>query len=446
MPLHCPTGALENAAMRIMTVAHGHPALARGGAEVAAYSMFSHLKGTGHESVFVARADANMIGHNAEFGAFRSQRDEILVNLPTSDSFSLLSSDHDRLSRIVAALANTLQPNIVHVHHYAFWGIDILRLFKRCGAKVVLTLHEYLLICHRFGQMVKINGRLCSHSSPTECSQCFPEFAASHFFLREQIIKTYCTKYVDHFIAPSKFLADRYVAWGLAAERVSVIENPLPPFAISSAERLCNGAAPKGEAGSIKPLHGSERGEHPPRVRIGFFGQLNPFKGVDVLLRALLLMGPVRRSDLFVGVHGSGLEFQEAAFCASINAYAAELTDCVGMFGPYDNERVLDLMNAYDWIIVPSIWWENSPVVIQEALALNKRLLCSRIGGISEKAADGAVVFFDPGNPADLAEKLRNLPDLSALQCDKLARAPAERHVEHVEEIVRIYGSVLEGR
>jgi glycosyltransferase involved in cell wall biosynthesis len=426
--------------MRVMTVTHGHPGLTAGGAETAAYGIFSHLKelGNGYQPLFVARADSNMIGHDAEFGAFRGRQDEILVSVPPWDHFSLLSADHDRLKQIITDLTSALRPDVVHVHHCAYWGIDALKLFKQQGAKIILTLHEYMAICHHCGQMLKTNGRLCSKASPAECAQCFPQFTPGYFFMRERIIKTYYFRYVDHFISPSRFLAERYVAWGIAADKISVIENALAPAAIAAAEELCCANEANTALESLEPKRQSALANG--RTRIGFFGQINPFKGVDILLKALLLMPRNDRNRLFVGIHGSALDMQEAGFRSAILLDVAKLADCVRMAGPYENDRVFELMNGYDWIIVPSTWWENSPMVIQEALALNKGLLCSRIGGIAEKAA-GAAVFFEPGSPADLAQKLSDLPITPSKQRTVTMRKVAR---QCMEQIVGIYETVSE--
>jgi glycosyltransferase involved in cell wall biosynthesis len=426
--------------MRVIVVAHGHPRLTSGGAESAAYGMFSHLKeiSNGSRPVFVARTEPKMIGHDADFGAFRGREDEILVSVPSWDHFSLLSMDYDRLSQIITDLASALKPDLVHVHHYAYWGIEALQLFKQKGAKVVLTLHEYMAICHNCGQMLKTNGRLCSQASPAECAQCFPGFTSGHFFLRERIIKTYYFNYVDHFISPSRFLAERYVAWGIAPDKISVVENALAPTAIATAEELCRVNRENTKTEMAEPLRQREPANIGRRVRVGFFGQINPFKGVDVLLKALLLMRRDDRDRLSIGIHGSALDKQDAGFRSAILFDLAKLKDCVRMAGPYDNDRVFELMNAYDWIIVPSIWWENSPMVIQEALALGKGLLCSRIGGISEKAA--GAVFFEPGSSTDLAEKLSDLPIICPRQQTVTMRKVAR---QCMEQVVSIYKKVL---
>jgi glycosyltransferase involved in cell wall biosynthesis len=61
-------------------------------------------------------------------------------------------------------------------------------------------------------------------------------------------------------------------------------------------------------------------------------------------------------------------------------------------------------------VVVPSIWWENSPVVIQEALAANVPLIASDIGGMAEKVrADIDGLHFLVGDYVDLAEKMSRI-------------------------------------
>ena len=126
-------------------------------------------------------------------------------------------------------LLQELNPDVVHLHHYVHLGVEIIRTIRNAlpHARIFLTLHEYVAICSNFGQMIKTSGRLCYQSSPRECAQCFPGKAPEDFFLRERYIKSFFDL-VDHFVSPSAFLRDRYIAWGLDPERISVIENGLP--------------------------------------------------------------------------------------------------------------------------------------------------------------------------------------------------------------------------
>ena len=56
--------------------------------------------------------------------------------------------------------------------------------------------------------------------------------------------------------------------------------------------------------------------------------------------------------------------------------------------GPYDHDRDLPrLMSEIDWVLVPSVWWENSPLVIQEAFQHGRPVICSDIGGMAEQVS-----------------------------------------------------------
>jgi glycosyltransferase involved in cell wall biosynthesis len=100
-------------------------------------------------------------------------------------------------------------------------------------------------------------------------------------------------------------------------------------------------------------------------------------------------------------------------------------------------------MSSYDWIVVPSIWWENSPVVIQEAHLAGKPVLCARMGGMAEKVAeniDGR--FFEPANASDLARQLVRLTeDDDVPRIDPRPHIAA--HAQAAERHVDVYRRVL---
>ena len=64
-------------------------------------------------------------------------------------------------------------------------------------------------------------------------------------------------------------------------------------------------------------------------------------------------------------------------------------------------------MREVDWTIVPSTWWENAPVVIQEAFHHGRPIIASDIGGMAEKVRDDIDgLHFHVGNPESLAEAM----------------------------------------
>lgn len=378
--------------MKIMVFVHGHEALSSGGGERAAASLSDHLVRLGHEVRQISRVSAEWLGHSASFGAFRGNHHDILAVPPEHDGFTFETVNFALLESMIKELVENFRPDIVHIQHYSFWSLDIVRILERLEVPVVMTLHEYLLICHNSGQMVKTSGRLCKFESPSECSSCFDQFSPGEFFLRKKMIKTSIGS-VAAFVSPSNFLAQRYLRWGIEPDLMHVIENPLAHSMVLAAQEIRRG---KPEL-TLKD---------DAKIRFGFFGQINPFKGVDLLLSALLRLPDEIRERVTLGIHGANLDFQTTAYQDKFGALLTQ-SENVELNGPYDNADVLKHMQQYDWIVVPSVWWENSPVVIQEAKLAGKPVLCSDIGGMSEKVSDGVSgMHFIAGSVDDLAKRI----------------------------------------
>jgi len=157
-----------------------------------------------------------------------------------------------------------------------------------------------------------------------------------------------------------------------------------------------------------RPLAAGER-----RAVFGFFGQINPYKGLLQLLSAFVLLdrfSPAATRDLRLVVHGANLELNHPQFVEAIKQLLARSAQRVHFAGPYHSRDQYNLMAAIDWVVVPSVWWENSPLVIEEALAHRRPVICSNIGGMAEKVRPGKDGYhFALGNPFELASLLVRL-------------------------------------
>jgi glycosyltransferase involved in cell wall biosynthesis len=79
----------------------------------------------------------------------------------------------------------------------------------------------------------------------------------------------------------------------------------------------------------------------------------------------------------------------------------------VSLFGPYQHADLPALLRGVDWMVIPSTWWENSPLVIQEARVVGVPILASNIGGMAEKVRGGVDgLHFLAGSSLDLAAKI----------------------------------------
>src|SRR5262249_15147584 len=126
------------------------------------------------------------------------------------------------------------------------------------------------------------------------------------------------------------------------------------------------------------------------RARLGFFGQVTEFKGLQVLLDAVgRVPDPVWGEDAALCIFGGNLENQPEAFRNHFDSLVTKAGRRAKFYGPYRSEEMPDLMRQVDYVVVPSIWWENSPLVIQEAFLHGRPLIASDIGGMKEKITDG---------------------------------------------------------
>lgn len=206
--------------------------------------------------------------------------------------------------------------------------------------------------------MLTTDGRLCHGASPDACARCLPGHTATDFRLREVALR-HLFGLVDAFIAPSRFLADRFIEWGLPAACVHVIANGIPAET-PAAHRVSAGGR---------------------RDRFAFFGHINRFKGAMPLLRAaarLAADGVRHRLDL----HGSSA-FQTPEFMAEFQRLL-DAAPSAAYHGPYERKLLARLIAEADWVVVPSLWWENAPLVIQEAQLHRRPVIAGDIGGMAE--------------------------------------------------------------
>ena len=81
--------------------------------------------------------------------------------------------------------------------------------------------------------------------------------------------------------------------------------------------------------------------------------------------------------------------FQEQAFTDELTSLIGRSDGRVRVHGRYDPKDLPRLMEAVDWVVVPSTWWENAPLAIDDAFCFGRPVLCSDVGGMAEAVRDG---------------------------------------------------------
>nr|WP_294502799.1 glycosyltransferase family 4 protein [uncultured Rhodopila sp.] len=406
--------------LRILIASHGHPKIANGGAEISAFQLFEELQARSDcVSWFLGCARGHAAGRPGVVISQPWSEAEFLYGTKAFDWFKFANQDA-RFGSEIERLFKALAPDVVHFHHYINLGLEAMLYLRRVlpDCRIVLTLHEYLAICHHYGQMVTPKHRaLCHGASPEKCAKCFPEFSPSDFYLRQRYIMRFLDL-VDVFIAPSRFLAERYIAWGLPAEKMTVLENLMPPAVDAlPAKRSLDGV-----------------------LRLGFFGQISELKGIKVIFDTAEALQAASVANISFEIFGdySGQSFEAIA---DFQARIARAGPNIRFSGPYQREQVDRLMQSVHAVLVPSIWWENSPVVIQEALRNRRPVICSDVGGMAEKVRDGVDGFHFPlGNTVILAALLRTLADNRELLTELGARLDGRPAISStIEDYLALY-------
>ena len=418
---------------------HNHPVVYPGGAEAYAYELYEALRGSDAiEPLLVARigsGPAMQRGSHpgAPFSAVSPDDPNqffLYTDWESYDWFKMTSRNKRLYGTYLTDFLRVHKPDVVHFQHMHFIGYDAVSHTRRVlpDVPIVFTLHEFLSICHRDGQMLRRTGELCKEASPRRCNECFPDIPPQDFFLRERFVKSHM-QHVDMFLAPSRFLMERYVDWGIPRDHIRFEDyGRLPQLQVEAPER--------------------EPGQ--PRNRLGFFGQFNYYKGVNTLLEAMRVLNE-RGVDVHLSLHGANLDLQPPEFqqeFADLLDAGKRTSSNVTMHGSYDHEDLPQLMAEVDWVMVPSRWWENSPLVIQEAFIHGKPVICSNIGGMAEKVNDGVDgLHFRAGDRTSLADVIeRGVTTPGLWETLRAGVPPIYSMEDHVASLTELYDELQERR
>jgi glycosyltransferase involved in cell wall biosynthesis len=424
---------MMGAKRRVLYICHNHPSVRPGGVEAYALELYEGMRASSDfEPLLLARIGPPMTDlppphGGTPFSLVDGDPNQYFFYTDPAgfDWFYGTLRDKTVYIRDFKEFLLAWQPDIVHFQHTLYLGYDLIRQIRSTLplARIVYTLQELLPICHRHGQMIRAEGdELCYSASPPECHECFPDISPQSFFLRKRFIHSHLSL-VDLFLAPSRFLLERFVEWGIPREKIRHEE------------------------------YGRQITHHPrgsevtrPRNQIGYFGQFSAHKGVNILLQAMKILQE-DASDLHLWLHGANLSLQPGTFQEEFHALLDEVSDLVTLVGRYDHDELPGLMERVDWMVVPSIWWENSPLVIQEAFQYGKPVICSDIGGMAEKVTHGVNgLHFRVRDPASLADMIHQAVTTPGLWEILSSGIPdVYRMEDHVEALSEMYRALLAG-
>jgi glycosyltransferase involved in cell wall biosynthesis len=440
------------------------------GSEIYAFSLCSELSRRHDVAVLCAEYDP---ARRHGTVAWRRYRGVTVIEVVNNWAFGFAESyQSPRLNSVFRHALAAFQPDVLHVHSLLNLSFDLPAAAKTAGIATVATLHDYTLVCASGGQRVHAAElHVCEAIDPARCSRCFrqspwhaqmtlsaltprrytggvaralraatarvPGLAPRLHRLARQAgsgsvtsadIQARLAKArtvfdaVDLFVAPSRAIAAEFVRLGVAPEKIRVSDYGFPHFAPRPSARAEGGPVdvPRTDA----------------RLRLGYVGTLVWHKGAHVLLEAVRRL-PSDRID--VRVFGDLDCFPE--YGRRLRALAHDLP--VRFMGAFDRSSLPEVYSAMDVLVVPSLWPENSPLVIHEAFMAGVPVVAAARGGIPELVAHGrsGLLYDDPFSPDALAAALRVLLD-DPPRVDRLAAALPS--VKRIEDDVRDWEGIYE--
>ena len=436
--------------MRILQVVHSFLPHTMAGTEVYSYRLSKELAKK-HELFVFFRVnnpkEKEYVVHSENLGGLKTYA--LNNTFRRCESFRGTYKNID-IDKIFGELLDEIKPHIVHIHHLLFLSHGMVGEVKKRNIPVIYTLHDYCLLCYK-GQLIKDNMSICNVASVEQCRDCLKYLLSirrnsvfiynilrkrlsptllkglkiTHFYLGKNIMAKKIEEFfssakelslkIDLFIAPTQFIRDKFITHGFPAEKIQHsgygFEN--------------NGFC-------------SIRKNKSTLLRFAYLGTLLPMKGPDFLIRAFK---KIKNQSISLSIYGkvfsySGFEFYPEKLRKMIDGDRR-----IKLMGGYNNDELPSILAKVDVVVVPSLWFENSPLVIQEAFMAKTPVIASRIGGIPELIKPGVNgLLFNPGDEVDLENKMQYVIDNPNILKEFGENASVVKTIEeNAQEIERIY-------
>jgi glycosyltransferase involved in cell wall biosynthesis len=296
------------------------------------------------------------------------------VNIPAEVSFSIFDPG---MEKILHSILESNSFDVLHVCHPMRTG-TIIKVAKKHNIPVLLTLTDFWLMCPR-GIASTPQGNLCNGSADgKECiDDCYGPSWSEKIHLRF-VEATQVFSMVSRVVFPTAFLQNMF------SKKMYCGPSDLIRFGNDYRHVRYN------------TKHYSENSD----VVVGFLSSFLPHKGAHILIKAFV---QADQKNLSLKIYGDPLH--EIEYFEQLKNQSKDYrTDFLGR---YNNEDMENILQELDLVVLPSLWWENTPLVMLRALAHKVPVIVSDFPGMTEIVHDGENGFvFRPGDSNHLKEVL----------------------------------------
>jgi glycosyltransferase involved in cell wall biosynthesis len=402
--------------MKILYAVHHFPPNYNGGAEWRAHRTATTMKKKGY-SVSVICIEQISFGESKKievqkenFGDFPVYRLHMQLDV-RPDRLGYLYQNQE-LGNVISELLEDTHADLFHLFGGYLLNVNALQSAREQDVPSIVSLTDFWYICPRI-QMIRSNGQICPF--PIEewtCARCLGEEKRRYSWPGRLIpgVMEYFWKHQSHtlddlrermdlliselnqtqlIVSPSNFVRDAYIQHGVIPEKIIYSRQGVD---LSTFPNVFPAKQKKGI------------------LRVGYIGQIAEIKGVHILIEAITKL---KSEPVHLVIYGDLTK--NPAYVERLRNIVEDETK-IEFRGLFDRHKLMQVMENIDVLVVPSLWYENSPNVIQEAFATKTPVITSDLGGMAEliKHRENGLLFLAGDNTA-LAEQIRALIDESGL-------------------------------
>jgi glycosyltransferase involved in cell wall biosynthesis len=438
------------------------------GTEILTFGVAKELLRRGHRvSVLTGFPARNDLPDHARFDEYKIEGIDVFrfhhsfVPMGGQTNVSELEYNNRLAARYFAQLLQRIRPDIVHFFHFIRLGTGLIDVAVAAKVPAYFTPTDFWSVC-RMGLMMLADGRVCGGPS-RHGGNCVKHLVSLEGVTRgariakfvPDVVADAIVKLTVNGLLPKYPRCDDVAAVGqrksFNVARLNALHGIVSPTRLMSEKLIANGVDGRLITQSA---YGIDLAGYQNKTRkvgesgvitFGFIGTLQPHKGCHVLIDAFRRLGSGRAK---LRVYGNTTDSPH--YFAILQRMAAEVNS-IEFCGTFPNERIAEIMAGLDVLVVPSVWYENTPLVIYSALAAKCPVIASNYPGMSEVVRDGwNGLTFRPGDVQSLyAQLVRLMNDPALLELLSTNCSPPKSIGEYADELLALYAnrhSVVAGR
>ena len=423
--------------MHILKIIHGYPPLYNAGSEVYSKSIVKELSKNHKISVFTREENIYEKDFDIRKEIVSENTGLYFINNPQGkDGYR-----HKAIDEAFQELVLKLKPDVAHIGHLNHLSTGIVDVLKKHHIPIVFTLHDFWLMCPR-GQFLTRsigqadNHQLCDKQDHSKCaSDCYRVYFSGKekeekidlenwtgwTERRMKETKAIIDK-VDLFIAPAKYLMNRFITdFDIPKSKIQYLDYGF-------------------DTSYLKPTTDEKENE---LFTFGYIGTHIPAKGINLLIEAFKKLKHPAKLLIYGRENGQSTQ--------ALKRLASSSRNEIEFLPEYKNEDIVtDVFSKIDCIVVPSIWAENSPLVIHEAQACHIPVITADYGGMKEYVQhDVNGLLFKHRDANDLhlqledaisnPDKMKKLGQKGYLYSQDGNVVSITKHCEKLEEIYKTF-------